>query len=62
MALLILIGKFNYQGFLVSSHANYFSRRNFMKITTDWLNQFFNIFSQLGKMLLYLYQLFRGKL
>lgn len=33
----------------------------FMKITTDWLDQFFNIFSQLGKMLLYLYQLIRGK-
>lgn len=33
-----------------------------MKITTDWLDQFFNIFSRLGKMLLYLYQLFRGKL
>lgn len=62
MALLILIGKFNYRGFLVSSHANYFSWRNFMKITTDWLDQFFNIFSKLGKMLLYLYQLFRGKL
>lgn len=33
-----------------------------MKITENWLDQFFNIFSQLGKMLLYLYQLFRGKL
>lgn len=33
-----------------------------MKITTGWLDQFFKIFSQLGKMLLYLYQLFRGKL
>ena len=62
MALLILIGKFNYQGFLVSSHTNYFSRTNFMKITKDWLDQFFNIFSRLGKMILYLYQLFRGKL
>lgn len=26
-----------------------------MKITLDWLDQFFNIFSQLGKMLLYLF-------
>jgi hypothetical protein len=34
----------------------------FMKITIDWLDQFFDIFSRLGKMLLYLYQLFRGKL
>lgn len=34
----------------------------FMKITTDWLDQFFNILSRFGKMLLYLYQLFRGKL
>jgi len=33
-----------------------------MKITDTVLNQFFNILSQLGKMLLYLYQLFRGKL
>lgn len=33
-----------------------------MKITEGWLDQFFNIFSKLGKMLLYLYQLFRGKL
>lgn len=33
-----------------------------MKITTAWLDQFFSIFSKLGKMLLYLYQLFRGKL
>lgn len=34
----------------------------FMKITTDWLDQFINIFSKFGKMLLYLCQLFRGKL
>ena len=33
-----------------------------MKITTDWLDQFFNLFNELVKMLLYLYQLFRGKL
>ena len=33
-----------------------------MKITSDLLDRFFNIFSQLGKILLYLYQLFRGKL
>lgn len=33
-----------------------------MKITETVLNQFFDILSQLGKMLLYLYQLFRGKL
>lgn len=33
-----------------------------MKITTDWLDQLFNLFNQLGKMLLYLYHLFRGKL
>lgn len=33
-----------------------------MKITEGWLGKFFNILSQLGKMLLYLYQLFRGKL
>lgn len=33
-----------------------------MKITDAVLNQFFNVLSQLGKMLLYLYQLFRGKL
>lgn len=33
-----------------------------MKITTAWLDRFFDIFSQLGKMLLYLYQFFRGKL
>lgn len=32
-----------------------------MKITETVLTQFFNILSQLGKMLLYLYQLFRGK-
>ena len=33
-----------------------------MKITDTVLNQFFDILSQIGKMLLYLYQLFRGKL
>lgn len=33
-----------------------------MKITDNWLDKFFNLFNQLGKMLLYLYQLFRGKL
>ena len=33
-----------------------------MKITESVLTQFFDILSQLGKMLLYLYQLFRGKL
>ena len=33
-----------------------------MKITDTVLNKFFDILSQLGKMLLYLYQLFRGKL
>lgn len=33
-----------------------------MKITADWLDQFFNIFSQLGKILLYLYEFVRGKL
>lgn len=33
-----------------------------MKITTGWLDQFFNLFNELVKMLLYLYQLFRGKL
>lgn len=33
-----------------------------MKITDIVLDRFFNILSQLGKMLLYLYQLFRGKL
>lgn len=33
-----------------------------MKITETVLNLFFDILSQLGKMLLYLYQLFRGKL
>lgn len=32
-----------------------------MKITENWLDQFFNLFNQLVKMLLYLYQLFRGK-
>lgn len=61
MELLILTGNFIYRGFLVSSYANYFFRRNFMKITTDWLDQFFQLFNQLGKMLLYIYQLFRGK-
>nr|DAJ63374.1 MAG TPA: hypothetical protein [Microviridae sp.] len=33
-----------------------------MKITTDWLDKFFDLFNGLVKMLLYLYQLFRGKL
>lgn len=33
-----------------------------MKITTDWLDPFFNLFNELGKMLLYIYQFFRGKL
>lgn len=33
-----------------------------MKITENWLDKFFNLFNQLGKMLLYLYQLFREKL
>lgn len=33
-----------------------------MKITENWLDQFFNLFNELVKMLLYLYQLFRGKL
>ena len=33
-----------------------------MKITDTFLNQFFDILSQLGKMILYLYQLIRGKL
>ena len=33
-----------------------------MKITETVLTKFFDILSQLGKMLLYLYQLFRGKL
>lgn len=33
-----------------------------MKITETVLNHFFDILSQLGKMILYLYQLFRGKL
>ena len=33
-----------------------------MKITDTVLNKFFDILSQIGKMLLYLYQLFRGKL
>lgn len=33
-----------------------------MKITTNFLDQFFNLFNELVKMLLYLYQLFRGKL
>lgn len=32
-----------------------------MKITETVLNQFFDILSQLGKMILYLYQLVRGK-
>ena len=33
-----------------------------MKITETILNQFFDILSQLGKMILYLYQLVRGKI
>lgn len=33
-----------------------------MKITTDWLDKLFELFNELVKMLLYLYQLFRGKL
>ena len=33
-----------------------------MKITENWLDQFFNLFNELVKMLLYLYKLFRGKL
>lgn len=34
-----------------------------MKITENVLTQFlFDILSQIGKMILYLYQLFRGKL
>lgn len=33
-----------------------------MKITENWLDQFFNLFGELVKMLLYLYQFFRGKL
>lgn len=33
-----------------------------MKITTNWLDQFFNLFNELFKMLLYLYHFFRGKL
>lgn len=33
-----------------------------MKITNTVLNQFFDLLSQLGKMILYLYQLIRGKL
>lgn len=33
-----------------------------MKITDSVLNRFFDILSQLGKMILYLYQFFRGKL
>lgn len=33
-----------------------------MKITENFLDQFFNLFNKLGKMLLYLYHLFRGKL
>lgn len=33
-----------------------------MKITDSVLNQLFDILSQIGKMILYLYQLFRGKL
>lgn len=33
-----------------------------MKITTDWISQLFDICKDLGKMILYLYQLVRGKL
>lgn len=55
---LVLINR----GFLGTSQANYFSRRNSMKITDTVLTQFFDILSQLGKMILYLYQLVRGKL
>nr|DAG10355.1 MAG TPA: hypothetical protein [Microviridae sp.] len=33
-----------------------------MKITDAVLNQFFDILSQIGKMILYLYQFVRGKL
>lgn len=33
-----------------------------MKITTEWLDQLFNLLNEFGKMLLYLYQLVRGKL
>lgn len=33
-----------------------------MKITETVLNKFFDILSQVGKMILYLYQLVRGKL
>lgn len=33
-----------------------------MKITDTVLEQFFDILSKLGKMLLYLYQLLRGKI
>lgn len=33
-----------------------------MKITTDWIVQFFDICKEFGKMILYLYQLVRGKL
>lgn len=33
-----------------------------MKITETVLTQFFDILSQLGKMILYLYKLVRGKL
>lgn len=33
-----------------------------MKITANWLDQLFNLLNEFGKMLLYLYQIFRGKL
>lgn len=33
-----------------------------MKITDTVLNQFFDILSRIGKMILHLYQLVRGKL
>lgn len=33
-----------------------------MKITETVLTQFFDILSQIGKMILYLYQFLRGKL
>lgn len=33
-----------------------------MKVTDTVLTQFFDILSQIGKMILYLYHFFRGKL
>lgn len=33
-----------------------------MKITTDLLDKLFNFLNKVGKMILYFYQLFRGKL